>query len=134
MYRAKHIDKLPDNCVVININKLYKRADSPEEIYNKVRGDWVIAKWRLPKIKFVLAEYKGLILNVFEVLKWDSVLSTYQSKSKGKTERIKYRFTKDSIEEDFKNKYIGKTIPVLNKRFPLMYPARTNKELINEEN
>lgn len=134
IYNAKHIDKLPDNCVVININRVYKRGAKSEEIYNMVSGNWVIAKWRLPIIKYILAEYRGLILDVFKVSQWESVTCNYQSKSNGERERIRYKFTKDTIEEDIRNQFIGKKIPYFNKQFPLIYPERINKEMINEEN
>lgn len=134
MYNTEFIDELPENCVVININKKYRSGAKSEDIYNMVRGDWVIAKCRLDKVKYVLAEYKGLILDVFKVSEWDEVNRKYQSKTKGERERIRHRFTKDAIEEDFKNKFIGKKLPCFNKQFPLIYPERINKEINNEKN
>lgn len=66
-YTAKPLDELGDDCVIININRTYKRAKGTKSFYEATKESWVMAEWRVKKTKYVLSEYGGFIVEVFEV-------------------------------------------------------------------
>ena len=72
IYNAEPLNKIEENCIIININKSYRRGSGEDAIYNATKGIWVIDKKKrnIDDIKVVLSEYKGLIVEVFEVYKW----------------------------------------------------------------
>ena len=71
-YNAKPLNQIGADCVLININRTYKRGNGTNPIYQATKEIWLIRKTRLPKIKYVLSEYRGLIVEVFEVKNWYS--------------------------------------------------------------
>jgi hypothetical protein len=88
-YNAQPLNELLHSVVIININKKYKlikdgalKNDTkyPEQdlIYEAVRKEWVMGK-RRDTVEYVLAEYKGIIVEVYEVIE--------QKNSNGKFER-----------------------------------------------
>jgi hypothetical protein len=77
-YNAPPLNELLHNVVIININKKYKSVRSEalhgntnhtakDLIYESVKQAWVIGK-RRGTVEYVLAEYKGIIVEVYEVV------------------------------------------------------------------
>ncbi|MDV6329156.1 hypothetical protein Q5L94_14000, partial [Idiomarina sp. Sol25] len=56
--------------MLININREYTRFDDSEGVLEAVKGNWVMAKWRTEENKYVLAEFQGFVIEVFEVTAW----------------------------------------------------------------
>jgi hypothetical protein len=78
-YNAQPLDELLHSVVIININKKYKiiRSESLQVntkylggdlIYESVKQAWVMGT-RRETIDYVLAEYKGIIVEIYEVIK-----------------------------------------------------------------
>jgi hypothetical protein len=111
LYNAQKLDGLDDGCIIININKTYKRGSGTDDIYEATKEAWVIAKKRLGEIKYVLSEYKGLIVEVFKVKEWYPVKVPYTAGSK-KTlrKRIRYGFKKAQPPQKIREKYLNKSI------------------------
>jgi len=118
-YNTEPLREMESDCIIININKSYKRGMGDEGIYNATKGCWVAAKSRLVdesskeiKVKYVLSEYRGLVVEVFEVTEW------YQEErgfgpnaiNHGKT-RLGMCFEGKIASEDIRKKYINKSIP-----------------------
>lgn len=104
--RIEPLECIPKGCVVININKHYKRNSSQKEIYEQVKKSWKMAKSRIgdlsnPDIKVVLAEYNQSIVGVFEVESW------YEApNSNGK---MRYGFIrKEDLNSKTKERYLNK--------------------------
>lgn len=70
LYNAQPLSSLGPDCVLININKTYQRGHGVEPIYRATKETWLISPNRIPHIQYVLSEYRGLIVEVFEVKKW----------------------------------------------------------------
>lgn len=70
LYNAQPLSSLGTDCVLININKTYQRGHGVAPIYQATKETWLISKGRIPHIKYVLSEYRGLIVAVFEVENW----------------------------------------------------------------
>ena len=51
-----------------------KMSIETNPIYQATKETWLISEWKLPQIKYVLSEYRGLIVEVFEV-GWISCLT-----------------------------------------------------------
>jgi hypothetical protein len=70
LYNAQLLTALGTDCILININRTYKRGHGVEPIYQATKEIWLISPNRIPHIKYVLSEYRGLIVEVFEVDSW----------------------------------------------------------------
>ena len=77
-YNAQPLNELLHSVVIININKKYKavrgeaiqgraKHSTKDLIYESVKQAWVIGK-RRDTVEYVLAEYKGIIVDVYEVI------------------------------------------------------------------
>lgn len=68
MYEAEelHTDQA---VLLININRMYYREITDEELYDATRKEWVIGK-RRENAKYAIATYRGLTREVYEISKW----------------------------------------------------------------
>jgi len=101
-YRAEPLKSLGDGCVIININKTYRRAKGSKSFYEATKESWVISKQRIPKLKYVLSEYGGFIVEVFEADEW------YQVKDHSGKER--WGFNGKQAPEKVRNLYLNRSI------------------------
>lgn len=135
LYNAERLDKIGDDCVVININAQYNRAEGTEAIYRATKEAWRIAKWRINSkshpIRYVLSEYRGLIIDVFKVKEWYPVKRTYGLKcAKAGEQYDAYGFDGDVAEESVRNLYINKSIADRKARGranPVSFPDSINR-------
>lgn len=122
IYNAEPLNSIGHDCVLININKSYERGSGFDPIYNATKETWFISEYRLPYIKFVLSEYKGLIVEVFEVIEWYSKARTRNKtldREKGITtqiEAIGYGFDGKIAPNTTRDLYINKSVAHLKKR------------------
>lgn len=59
--------------LVIKINKLYEQHMSDEDLYDTVRGIWVVSKKKVEQeVEYVFGVYHSLIVAVFKPSKWFS--------------------------------------------------------------
>jgi hypothetical protein len=103
-YSAKPLEQLEDGCVIININRKYRRANGPMDIYEATKQMWVISDKRIPSIKYVLSEYRGFIVEVFEV----DPSGWY--KIPDENGRMRWGFTGKQAEPGFRAKYLNRAI------------------------
>ena len=117
LYNAEKLEEIEKNCVIININKTYKRGSGENAIYEATKEIWNIKEFRRNQIEFVLSEYKGLIVEVFKVERWYSKERGYNKRAKkyGQT-YLGYGFEGTIAEQNVRNKYINKTISPYKKR------------------
>jgi uncharacterized protein len=112
LHNAEPLTKLDDFVIFININKLYKRGGDVEKIYQATKASWVIGKEKLNKIKFALSEYRGLIVEVFEVDEWYEVPVV----DKNGKQKIRWGFNGKVASDEIRNKYINKSVAHAKKR------------------
>ena len=111
-YDAKIIKKFDEPCIIININKKYKRFMSPRALYNATRASWVLGP-KKDKAKYVITSYRGLVREVFEINSWQKA-----------TEDGRWEFTGKPANENIRNKYINQSLKnFINKgnRNPIKY-------------
>jgi hypothetical protein len=117
LYNAVELKEMDTNCILININKQYKRGSGENAIYNATKETWTIDKQKLGNLKYVLSEYKGLIVEVFEIEEWYEKERGYGQNAKkfGQT-KIGYGFNGKVANDQFRVKYINKSIAHIKKR------------------
>lgn len=105
-YNAPKLESLQHKVVLININKKYKKnKDSPDAIYQSVKQAWVISEARRNEIKYVLAEYQGIIVGVYEVVgKWHKVITENNKKN------LRWGFSGIPASIEIQNIYKNKSI------------------------
>ncbi|MFZ4798542.1 MAG: LEM-3-like GIY-YIG domain-containing protein [Bacteroidia bacterium] len=119
LYYAQPLDEIGVDCVLININKTYKRGNGTNPIYQATKETWFKIGNMLDR-KYVLSEYKGLIVEVFEVVgKWYEKQrpknKTVGKDDKGKKIQIKidsvgYGFDGSVAPEEIRTLYLNKSI------------------------
>jgi len=122
LYNAQPLNEMGSNCVLININKTYQRGNGTNPIYQATKETWLISKRKLPQIKYVLSEFRGLIVEVFEVKNWYSKQRS-KNKTMDKEKNIKIQvdvtgFGFDGIvaPDEIRNKYINKSVAHIKRR------------------
>lgn len=131
LYNAERLDKIGDDCIVININRQYNRACGSDAIYLATKQAWKIGKKRTAKIHFVLSEYRGLIVEVFKVDDWYEITRTYGAncKNAGKSYTA-YGFNGKIADNSIRNLYINKSIAdrkVQGRSNPISYADSINR-------
>jgi hypothetical protein len=112
LYGASPLYSMGEECMMININKTYKRGSGHEGIYNATKGSWVINKNRTDSIKYVLSEYRGLIVEVFEVKKWSAV----ERVGKNGKPKTRWEFKGEIAPEGIRENYINKSVSHVKKQ------------------
>ncbi len=121
-YNSQPLNQIGADCVLININETYKRGNETNPIYQATKEIWLISKWKLPQIKYVLSEYRGLIVEVFEVENWYPK-QRLKNKTIDKEQNIKvqievtgYGFNGVVALDEVRNLYINKSVAHTKKR------------------
>ncbi len=113
LYSATQLDKkdINHNILIININNSYKREN---DVYEATRKSWKINLEKAKKVDYVLAEYRGIVRQVFKPTTWsqnskrvefegevanEDILKLFLhkktwSKPKGQSNPIQYLFQK----------------------------------------
>lgn len=118
LYNAQQLDQIGDDCVLININRTYRRGNGANPIYQATKETWFKIGNMLER-KYVLSEYRGLIVEVFEVENWYEKQRP-KNKTIGKDDRgkkiqiqidaIGYGFDGKPAPNEIRNIYINKSI------------------------
>jgi uncharacterized protein len=96
-YKAPPLEKLGNGFVVININASYGNAKATKSFYEATRGSWVMAEEKTKQTRFALAEYRGFIVEVFEIERW---------KKLGK----RWQFEGHQANDEIRSTYINKRV------------------------
>jgi len=99
MYEAEDF-KANEPVLLININRLYRRDMTEEDLYEATRKAWVIGKQR-EKAKYAVATYRGLTREVYKIHKW------YPIEVNGKT---RWGFEGVKAEDEIRSRYRYKSI------------------------
>lgn len=105
-YNAPELTKLLHPVILININKTYKRGSGIDGIYLATKESWVIAKDKMPTLKYALSEYKGLIVEVFAIDDWYPVETTDKN-GKSKT---RWGFNGNVAEQAVRSLYVNTSV------------------------
>lgn len=118
LYNAQQLNQIGNDCGLININKTYRRGNGTNPIYQATKETWFKIGNMLER-KYVLSEYRGLIVEVFEVENWYEKQrpknKTIGKDDKGKKIQIQidaigYGFDGKPAPDEIRNIYINKSI------------------------
>jgi hypothetical protein len=101
MYDAFEVE-FTEPSILININKLYKRDISPDELYQATRCWWRLSRTRCNQAKFAFSIYKGIVREVYEISGW-----VRKEMEDGKT---RWGFEGKVADETFRSQYIDGSI------------------------
>ncbi len=96
LYGGRKIE-ITDPVMLININKLFKRNMSKDELYQATRQSWKVWEKR-NKIKYVLVHYKWIVREIYEVEGWYSVVN--------ETWQKRWAFNGNIANDDVRDKYL----------------------------
>jgi len=68
MYDTEEL-KTDESIILININRLYKRKMTEQELYEATRKSWVVGA-RKNKAKYAIATYRGLTREIYKIENW----------------------------------------------------------------
>ena len=110
LYNAQPLNEMGSDCVLININRTYKRGNGTNPIYQATKETWLISEWR------------GLILEVLEVNKWYPKQRP-KNKTIDKEKNIKiqvdvtgYGFDGNVAPDEIRNLYINKSVAHIKQK------------------
>ncbi|MEI8202911.1 MAG: hypothetical protein WCH34_07865 [Bacteroidota bacterium] len=117
LYNADRLVKIENDCIIININKKYQRGKGGQSIYEATKETWTIDKNKLYELRYVLSEFRGLIVEVFEVFEWYEKERGYTPGAKkfGQT-KIGFGFTGKIAPDEIRNQYVNKSIAHVKTR------------------
>lgn len=132
LYNAQDLKQMGTDCILININKTYKRGNGTNPIYQASKETWLISESKIPQIRYVLSEFRGLIVEVFEVDEWykkqrpkNKTIRDQQGKpildDKGKQKKdivevTGYGFNGKPAPEEIRNLYINKSVAHIKQK------------------
>jgi len=110
-YNAEPLDSIPKDCVIININTSYENASGEDRLYQATKQTWKMADPRKSVLKYALSEYRGQIVEVFQIERWYPKQRGYNpgTKKYGQTYQG-YGFDGQVATDHIRNIYINKTI------------------------
>jgi len=116
LYNAKPLEELESDCIIININRTYRRHSGIDAIYNATKETWRM-KNPINKIAYVLSEYHGLIVEVFKVNEWyKKKRKTKHKNEQDRKEYDGYGFNGTIAENEIRIKYLNRSIAHLKKK------------------
>lgn len=117
LYNAEPLNQIEPDCIIININRKYERGKGLQTIYEATKETWTISESKLHQLKYVLSEYRGLIVEVFKVNNWYPKERGYlpNAQRHGQT-KIGFGFNGEIASADIRDKYINKSISHLKKK------------------
>ena len=97
-YDAKVIEKFDEPCIIININRKYKRFMPENDLYNATRSAWKLGP-KKNKAKYVIASYRGLVRKVFEIESWQKTGNRWEFIGKPADEEIENKYINQSLQK-----------------------------------
>lgn len=102
--------------VLLNLNRQYDRALTPEQLYERTRGYWVMRPDRHSGVKFAMAVAFGVIREVYRIDRWEkspvdeSVVSDLRRFDRIES-KAKYRWTfMGTVATDIRHQFVGKAV------------------------
>ncbi len=117
LYNAELLTEISNDTIIININRQYERGNGKDAIYKATKETWTIDKSRIENLKIVLSEYRGLIVEVFQVDNWYPKDRGFNvgTKRYGQT-KIGFGFNGHIAPDEIRQKYLNKSIAHIKTR------------------
>lgn len=99
-YDAKAVT-FDEPCIIININRLFTRGITAQKLYDSTRSSWVVGT-RRDKAKYAIASYRGLVREVYEIVKWQPNGDRWEFIGKVADDKIRDKYLNQSLENYIK--------------------------------
>ncbi len=99
-YDAKVIE-ITEPTIIININKLYKRFMSDEELYKVTKEAWKLGI-KKNRASYVVASYRGLVREVYKIENWYSLGNRWGFNGRIAEEEVRTKYKDQSLENYIK--------------------------------
>ena len=109
LYNTKPLESLEHDVVIININNTYEKAKGSLDIYSATKESWVISESRRCSLDIALSEYKGIIVEVFQIDDWYSCSTNFKNKNR-------WGFNGRVADSDVRDYYLNKSVKHLKKK------------------
>ncbi len=99
---------IPEPSILLRIGKYYRYGMTPTELYDVVRGYWIVGDNR-NKARFAFGVYDGVIKEVYEIIQWlpaGSTFSTRQEILPGD----RWEFIGNLAEPSIRDKYLNRSV------------------------
>lgn len=107
-YSAPQIT-ITEPVILITLNRYYQHGMSAADLYEYTRGNWVIGKRGRIHAKYGFAVFRGIIREVYQILRWESV----ENRSLDQKTKVRWRF-EGEIAEDLRH-YVGGSVEQYSK-------------------
>lgn len=114
---------IDEPAITFNINRSYFHGMSNEDLYEFTRGIWIVGKPGQKQAKFALAVYRGIVREVYEIVKWYPAGSTSYSRRQFQPNELqnRFEFVSQVAQVAAREKYVGSRVPVAKSQNPIKY-------------
>ena len=109
-YDAREVT-ITEPAIIININRLYKRFMTDEDLYKSTRSSWVIGENRRNTAQYAIAAFRGLVREVYEIESWNRTGKRWEFIGRIAPDQIRNKYLNQSLD-----KYVKK-----GSRNPIRY-------------
>jgi len=102
---------ITDNVMMININKRYRYDMTPFELYESTRGYWRVNREKAENIDFVLAVYRGIVLEVYQVADWYDAMTTLMDSRADEIVIDKDADSNEGEHDTRRSEFVGRIAP-----------------------
>ncbi len=88
-------------CIIININRLYTRSMTAQQLYDATRASWIVGTKR-DRAKYAIASFRGLVREVYEIEKWQPNGGRWEFVGKIAEDKIRDKYLNQSLENYIK--------------------------------
>lgn len=88
---------IEEQAIILNVNKLYERFMSEEQLYNVTCSAWKVSATRRQTVRYAIAAYRGLVREVYRITSWQA-----------KDDR--WEFTATIAEPTVRTKYLNQSL------------------------
>jgi len=99
-YDAKAVTFV-EPCIIININRLFTRSMTANQLYDSTRASWIVGTKR-DRAKYAIASYRGLVREVYEIEKWQPNGDRWEFIGKVAEDKIRDKYLNQSLENYIK--------------------------------
>jgi hypothetical protein len=100
-YDAVAID-LDEPTIILNVNRLYQRFMTEQELYEITRSAWIVAAKRRKLVHYAIAAYRGLVREVYEVTNWNQKEKRWEFTGKRAKQSIRDKYLNQSLKNYIK--------------------------------
>lgn len=89
---------ITEPAMIININRLYRRFMTDNELYEATRSSWIIGVERRKSTKYAMSAYRGLVREVYEIESWNKIENRWEFIGRIANKQIRDKYINQSLD------------------------------------